>query len=371
MSNFWKDMHIVHPDSNTHTTNVRNIIISKTTPVPPLVPSETLVFDDHPANEEVCEFINAHNCTNAGTIERISTEFIKNMLTTDTIILCLRYQKTGKIMGILFSTMLPLQTKISQTVVTIPHAYTYFLCVHAKLRGKAVAMALIRELINLKHKIDYYCGYHIVDKIHTANYIPVTSWFRPINFGSAKANGFSFLSKKRANDKTDFRDQLYYSIPNFGNLPNSVSVEKGFPDSETLLDVHTLTTKCGYDLAYIPNVQWYNLFDTYHVRKNGTLVGIFSLQLVHPYNVDLKVNTTVIKMVLINGTDIQTTLMCATYVAKHSYKDVDVLYGYKIGGITDEHIQAIHAGPTTAVRYLEFYNNSMQVTDNQISVPII
>lgn len=387
MSKYWKNMFIVNPDKSTplKDSSGNSIVISKQQPIPyDLLGSIDIDYNADP--NEICEFFNRHNLSTDGTTSVGQIDIITVKLTkkTNTVVIALKYQKTNKIIGVIFASFLSIRVFDGVKCEAIPHAHTYNMCVHSKLRKKGMCMALIREVTQFGYKNGMYCGYHIVPSPHTSNFIKVHGWIRVVNRKLAKINGFEFNNNSiSAADNTNTTnpnpnnttlymepDSDHYTI----NEPSGLIFEKLTSNNSDKYFWMIPEIMCTYKFAFLPDQKtlkmWCSTYDTYIVVDNKLPVGVFSINITHPYNSNTKKQTTVANLIWCAGKQPH-TLNMALYVSKYKYNNVNVLFGYQMSGITKNTINSVHGESLPTASYFELYNNALQFDAEDVSVPLL
>lgn len=380
-SKWWKDMYVTN--EKYATLNEDEMIISKAEPVTFESDSKaniivnTLIKTSKPLSEyslahkeEIIKFINRHNCHNTfGNIETMDSELMGQFEGMNAIVTILRYSKTNRIMGVIFSVSLTLTSgKISND-----HGYTTYMTVHKKLRDKGVAMMLIRGNIEYGYKnMKVYCGYHLVDHPHTKTSITIESWFRPINLTSARKVGFDFKSYREPKDKSDFRNKFKYRIP---SLKPHQHVKKITADTARIVYPTFQEIQKKKILFWDPSIEEFcrfiENFDMYYVQNLNNIVAFFALRKSEPFIVSSSSKANLGLMVLFTANKNFEKLGFEGVLNVAEKCGHDVLYGYEMGDLELNTVKECNGGATSSHLYLEFYNNKLSLESKDLMIPLL
>lgn len=352
MCSYWSEMAI----SDNH----EGLIISKDPP-PPYNDDKKIIISYNLSEgeyEEVVSFVRVHNQMSTGNTTLLSKEDLVKYLSLDTTVVLMRSQNNNKLIGFVMSIKLPI---LNNNKELVDHGCTTFMVIHSSLRGFGMCMGLIRALTQLGYERGIYCDYHTIPMKLGSNSIKLNSWYRPLNLTNSVNLGF--LYPNYDNPRNVRRNRLKYNT----NLPPNITYKK---INSGYLEFYRMLVVAKRFVFYPENdlwERWISLFDTYIISHEGNEVGLVSLNkiecIVKTTNMEGKIVTPVICL-----GQIDIVLSSLFHISKNL--GYDVIYFHEYGDIKREHMERFNCVPTNADVWFGLYNNAIELSPNDISVPL-
>lgn len=362
-SKHWNDMFILH--ENKHISP----IISYTKPPSIECPDDFYITHEIDDEDSFIQFINQNNRTSTGNITMLTHELLKSYIQLNSLFLILKERKNNTIVGTLITIPIPIHFYESinnneiNDFISEFSTCTTFLCISEHLRKKGLAIFLMKKMTEYGYDKGLLTSYYVVPFKIGQNSIPIFSWYRPIKLDRARKIGFECPSFKKNNDRTERRDRLRYQI----RLSSRIKIERIDEDRDFDFYFSLINNK---KLYYSPTKDhlrlWTSQFPTFIVIENGRKIGLFSY-----YDIQVKLMKTgeiskIAHLLFCQGKQPETIQACL-----YNSKEYDVLYGYRIGDITDEIINQINGFKTDRRLWLSFYNIGLKFNENEISIPFL
>ena len=347
MSKYWKDMYI---DQN------KNLDF----PVSYTDNDKIKIIESIDNIDETSEFYRQNNKMSTGNTTLLPPSTIQRFLSLPHYSVQIRSQQ-DKLMGTVMSLILP--TILDGTVNK--YGFTTFLNVHKSVRGFGLCMALIRRLTELGHKDEVYSGCQVTSFKLGENNIPINSWYRPINLKKCKKLGFLYpnydnpkLSRKtRLRYKTILSPEIKYTKG--GNLKfylNYMENKFGFYPDEKLWKI------------------WCNSFPTYTIYKTRSenkkedIVGLISINPTHCIIESSGLKGKLLIPFICIG-EMEYVIPAMNKIAEE--EEYDAVYCHEHGDLVPGVLDRFKFIKTTTTLYFTLYNSKMNLTPDQIYVPLI
>lgn len=361
-SKYWSKMLIA--DNTSENQNNNNYIISKENPGFDNVingKNVKLSYDiEENEYDEVCDFYKKYNVMVSGNVTLMPKSGLKRYLSFDNISILMR-NSNGKLMGVIISIIVPIL--IDNRIIN--HGCTTFLVIHPSIRKYGMCMILIQALAQKGYEMGIYCSYQTTHIKIGSNNVPIVSYFKPINLNRSVELGFFYPDFFDPRQKT--RNRLWYNP----KLPKKSKFVK--------IDIKNLGKSLQYYRESIDNKKfcfcpdkfiwekWISNFPTYLIYNDNRISGIVSFNTIHCFMKESKKEGKLGVPIICNG---KMNLM--NPVLYHiAYKEgYDVLYGYNIGDLSSE-MEKYHWIKTDNPVNFSLYNNSINLTKDDISVPIL
>lgn len=391
-SKYWSEMFLSgfnNPGGSNNSEEESGFIISKEEPVE-YKGNKKITFDlidlinDTDKNrirDEVSEFYSNYNRMSTGNTTLLPRSELDRYLSLDNVSILMRSSKSNHLIGSIISLEIPVINKSSdgKKRELITHGCTTFLTVHPSIRNHGMCMALIRRLIGEGFKRGVYCDYHTVSFKLGDNSIPLRSWYRPLNLSRSIELGFYFPDCWNQGMKT--RNRLRYKT----KLPSHLDYI-GVSEHQVDLSLNLYRSLSeGKRFLFYPDragwKKWVKAFPTYIIRRNSIPVGIVSLNTVYcvigsskPEESSEKESSEssekgkLVTPVVCLG-DMKSVIPVLIHLGhKEGY---DVLYLYEYGDVTEEILLSVNAIRTDNINWFSLYNNKIELTKEDISVPIL
>ena len=365
MSKFWKDMYVSKEDTNPG-------IISTLPPIPfqdtekKISLKRGISKDEY---DEVCIFIRNQNRTMSGNYTLLPKNELQRYIDFGARIVTMRGGNKDSLLGTILSIPLPIKCSFdNDNTEIIKHGCTTFLNVHKILRNHGLAMALIRELIQWGYEDKLMCDYHLTPNKIGNKAIQISAWYRPIDLPKSAGLGFLYenwntISKFNTN-KVKFNTKK----------PSGFKIVRVLgKNSEKVLEFYKKII-ADKSFVFYPDLdlfdKWIQQYPTYFVKEGKKMVGIFSISSLYCRMGDEVEGTLCFPLIFNCLLEYNISVMrCLLNVAKE--REYDTLYVYQIGDVTRECLEGINAIETKDKSWFSLYNNGMNLTSENISVPLI
>jgi len=334
--------------------------------------------------DEVCDFIRSQNKMSSGNYTLLTKGELDRYIRLGARIVLLRGGNKNSLLGTILS--LPLPVKCTLPIGNIPyndyktldllkdnviiHGCTTFLNIHKMLRNNGLCMSLIRELIEWGYEDGIYCDYHMTTQKLYEKSFQVSAWFRPLNL--PKSIGLGFLIPNW-NVPTEFaKNRLKYNTKHPTKF-KTVRVRNKNQKKALHFYQDNISDKM---FVFWPDMdifsRWIQEFPTFMVKEKDTkkIVGIYSIKPLF-CRMDEIVNGKLCLPLFFNcleeyGNEVMRSLI---HTAKE--RDFDTLYVYETGDVTRKVLESVNAIETKDKSWVSLYNNSILLSSENISVPLI
>ena len=372
-------MHVIKKDLPER----KNNIISFEKPVSGIITQPDLKLTRKVTNiDQIYDFLTTNNVTSSGNTLYLPLQKLKHIINSNTH--CSLLSLNDNIIGFVLCIKLPIYFNFTipddkqvtgqlnyfrpddpQVIIS---GCTSYLCVTPALRNKKLGMVLIRDIIDYGYHNNIFTAYHLLSSPKTNNYTEIKMYYRVIDLLLGPQYDHHYRNYNRKNEKID-RNKIAYQI----KLDNSVVIKVCKGTEPEVQDYLTIVDKYSdKQMVYYPNInswrQICKIFKVYIVYENTVPVGCFMFN----YNtmVVKNINKTLLTTILVFCLGVQPlTLKCAIRKSKLN-KDI-VLYCYRVGTVSGEHLGDVQALECKIPAYFERYNQSGKLKYNQIEVPLI
>lgn len=341
----------------------KDIIISKEPPVEYSDKKNIVIQRDITSENynEIYEFIRDHNQMSSGNFTLLPKIEIDKYMKMDSLILLMRSKNNQKLIGTIFSMLFP----ISCDGNIITHGCTTFLNVHSKLRNHGLCMGLIRELSRYGYEKDLYCSYMLTSFKLTPKSIPISSWYRPIDLPKSIALGFSYPNW---NNPAEFmKNRMMFKT----KKPRKYSIDR-VSDSNLGKALFFYTSlNSDKKFVYLPNSEDFRKFilryPTFLVEFEKKPIGIFAISSIY---CRMELDGLLCLPLIFNSVEGQSEQVMKCLLSVAQERDYDTLYAHCVGDITSDLLKSVNALPTKDKSYFSMYNNSMELSSEDLYIPL-
>ena len=374
-SQYWKDMFI------PLTKDVTEGIISTDEPSLLVDPKRKIELIRGIKTEEydkMCDFIKAQNQTASGNTTLLPKSELMKYLRFDARVVLMRGIK-DMLVGTVLSIPLPIRCTLpcgstddelllkDQTII---HGCTSFLNIHKFLRNNNLAMTLIRELLHWAYEDSIYCGYCIGKHKIGAKSFPITAWYRPLNFPRSIGLGFTVPDWNIPVKFAEHRVKYACKAPTGYKI---IRVSKA--NQERALKIYQ---RLGENKKFIfwPDLtlfaHWIQEFPTYMVKRKADkkIVGIYSINTLF-CRMGGEMDGTLCIPLLFNCLVDSNNVVLKCLISTANEREHDTLYLYQTGDITKEALLNNNCIETKDKTRFSVYNNAIDLSADNISVPLL
>lgn len=315
-------------------------------------------------NEEISEFYKLNNISPIGSNTLFDTSTQLAFTTAGAHFIVTRDDSTSQIKGCIV--VLPLSVEIDKSTFSVGNI-TY-LCVSRHHRKEGLARELFSRIGNLANSLNIPLGYStgLATYMTTARSVEIRSWYRPLRHRIAAELGYEFPSYRNSSDRSDYRTSIAYNC----NLPANLIVKRveSPTNSSIARDFYcNITDKCR--IRYMPTNEewerWIKAFPTYLVFESEQIIGLFMVNLFTARVNNGKIGKFALLLLVVG--QILSTLKAALYIT-HQLGN-SVVYGYEVGGITEEEVKEIKGLRTRLPIHLSFHlqdKNNLKLIPSEI-----
>jgi len=330
---------------------------------------------------KLSDFYKKNNKLKTGNITLVEPEDILKYinLNGELVMLCEK-RKRKRIMGSVISLHIPVRinTEIeTQDIIEKSNKYkhilpnnpdgknfifgcTTFLNNHRNYRKRGLGMVMIQKSLEIAYKEGILSAYFLNTVKRCTNAIPVRNWYFPLNLSKCDQYGIGYYNSYRG----------YYKV----KVPVDCGIIKIDKSnlSESLNEYLDLIKNKKFYM--IPDInywsKWTKLFSTYMVKKNNKIIGIFTLNgfnnLITEKNCILKYGQI---MIYISRSDNNLDVMKS--LLSKAVETYDIMHLQQAGNVTPYILQKILAIDTKQCDYINFYNSTINLTSDEVYVPLV
>ena len=415
---YWKNMHVDTtnedidianspnngPQNTTKNTTTPKIsksqIISKNIPLDFDKEFKDLTWECHhpytqqqhsDISSELVKFINANNQMYTGVYELVNEELFETFIGFETYVLILRFPKNNKIMGTMISVVCT-TSALKNTKI----ALTSYLCIHKKLRGKALCMMVIRKALKEAHSRGMLCSYYLQEKPFSGAALSVERWMRPINVPSALDKGFEFVMPVKNNKRkykyaylianklsNDYRYDIVQTnkqIAESFKFVYNLSIDKAQSPQKTTQPSQPSQTLRSPRLLWIPTKKEWRAwckskaFDTIIVYKNDNIIGVVTIQqkqiFIPETKTTAKLTFVPYHCVPIDVTSRDKHVILESAIIHSKNLNVNVMFVFE-SGIFDKSCMEMNKVVQTGKMFIDFYNYKHSHSIDEIMIPLL
>ena len=261
---------------------------------------------------------------------------------------------SDQIVGFILSVEHSLRLRLNAPDVKIISAgLTTNLTVHPQFRKAALAMHLIRAVIQKGYRYGVYCGYHFTNESHSKSAVKIVAWYRILDV--KKAYDFGYQTRSTSSDFNVLQDQYRIQDISTGwSIRPTVYSDMVFLDaSKRKLTIGQVTPEQWTRLSGTP-LRWFSLeFES--ASKETQIRGVAAIRPFIVYLADTKKICTAAQLVFFEAADLnaakQLSNLLLGALTSNGYV---VLHGVSLGWICqlEDYLKCVRAGSM----WLDFYN---------------
>ena len=326
-----------------------------------IIMSRTIKKEEY---DEVYEYLNEQNKMISGVYTLLPKQELAKYMHFDALSVLMRTQIDNSLIGTILS--IPFPIKCENDIIN--HGCTTYLNVHSKLRGHGLCMALIRELSQFAYEQKLYCSYSLTSFPLSTKSFEIVSWYRPINIPVSIGLGFSYPNWNQPSKFSQNKVKYNTKCPKkyVCNQVLSKNVENAYKFYMKINE--------NKKFVFYPDItlfsKWIENYPTYTVLFDKKIVGIFSINSVY-CKMENNMEGKLCLPLLFNAYKEHSSnvFKCCIFIANE--RQYDVLYTHCVGDITRKILEENNAIETPRKSYFSLYNNSMDLTSEEIYVPLL
>jgi len=368
MIKYWNNMNILRKRKKI---DYDNLFISNKNPNFHIDKKYNYQYENFSGNEikKISNFYN-NNYTVYGNsnINQVNVDDINRYLNSCYELVTIK--NSSQIIGCMFSIYLPMKINISinknknedseifehiKSKDSIIFAYSSFLVLHYKYRGKGLGMSIIQKSLNIGYDKGCIGAYFINSVSRCDNSIPLFSWNFIFNFEKLDPlnNIYSNNHRKLFNIKEN--KNIIVEKVNNENLKKSYNFYNSYCENK----------KFYFSPNYEYWEKWVKIFPTYIVFENNKIIGVFCFENKWIYHTKSRNYIYTGHLVTCIGEQPK-ILNSALTTGKNIF---DYLVMYEIGDLNKNILSNVNA-QQTAKNFINFYNTTIRLKSDEIFIPI-
>ncbi len=320
------------------------------------------------------KFYAEHNRLNSGNIVLVTKDILKKYIDLNAELVMV-FNK-NKILGSMLSLSIPVRINMNINIddivpksdkyqKIIPYnpdgknmifGCTTFLTNHTKYRGKGLGMMLIQKSLQIAYEEGILCAYFLNTTKRSTNAIPIRSWYYPLNLPIM--DKYNIYYHKRYKQYYNFKLPPNIEITRVSDIEGSLNIYLDLVKDKTFY--------LNPDMNFWSS--WVQLFDTYIVKSDGNVVGIFTIKYLDNHIPSISQNIKGGQILLCVGKQPE-TIKSLIHICREDQRDIVYLQQY--GDLTDKILQDLLAINTKKYDYMNFYNTSIQLKSTDIYIPLV
>jgi hypothetical protein len=418
MSRYWSKMSIVTKDENNLTSDNNSLFISQERPV--FLINRSVYTVKSSSKEKFSEkflklledlYVKYFTVTGNNRYPNFKSR-IEKYLQLNCELLAIRIKR--KLVGSMISLLVPVS--ISLTRGADPHnnfdrsgillnnsdlyhkiggdnlifASASYLAVKNKYRGKGFGMAIIQESLQVLYENGGITAYFVNKVSRSSNSIPVNFWglalrdktinrfersSKEIKLNIQDDHLKSFALKLNIQDDhlKSFALKLNNQIGNAAPNSNMKVTRINTNNVKTAYDYYITQTNNQY-IKFSPTLdyftRWINVFDTYLVKDNEIIIGLFSIK-------EFELISTTTKEIYRYGNNLLFTCnenkcfqVFISFISECKNKNIDILTLCETGYITADLLNKVGAIRPNNPSYINFYNTNIKLKPSEFHLPL-
>lgn len=261
---------------------------------------------------------------------------------------------SDQMVGFILSVEHSLRLRLNASdVKIISTGLTTNLTVHPEFRKAALAMHLIRAVIQKGYGHGVYCGYHFTNESHSKSAVKIVAWYRILD--AKKAYDFGYRTRSTSSDFSVLQNQYRIQDISIGwSIRPTVYSDMVFLDaSRRKLTIGQVTPEQWTRLSGTP-LRWFSL--EFEAASNKVEIrGVAAIRPFIVYLADTKKICTAAQLVFFEAADLNAAKQLSNLLlGALTANGYVVLHGVSLGWICqlEDYLKCVRTGSM----WLDFYN---------------